>query len=136
MTKQAIDVVTTNDTLPAAFGKVNSMMTELYGDIATVPHTAAFTLNTTTDLAPIVHTNVGATDHRVWTLPTGAGNYIYIAQRVAAYEIRLTPASGQAIGDGGTDKYLALQGRGRVVLQWIGSRWEVIGGDAPYNYEI
>lgn len=132
MPRQSIDVVGTGDTLPGAFTKLNSMTEELYGTVIVNHTTTPVTL--TGDMGK-VHTNRGGSALQVWNLPAGAANLRMIAQRVPAYEIRLEPSGSEIIGDGGAGKYLSIQSRGTVVLEWQTDRWEVLGGSALYNYE-
>lgn len=133
MSRSTIDTSGTGDPLPSAFAKVNTMTAELYYSTL-VDHTGTPVTLTAGDLGK-VHTNRGGSALQIWNLPAGADGYRFCARRIPAYEIRLTPASGQAIADGGANKYLSIQSRGSVYLEWQVDRWEVVGGDAVWNLE-
>jgi hypothetical protein len=111
---------------------INEMTQELY-EYPVVHHAAGFTL-TSGDVST-VHTNRTGSNMQVWQLPAGAEGLWFIAQRVANYEIRLEPNGSQIIGEGGAGKYLSIQSRGRVVIEWMTDQWEVVSDSATYNFE-
>lgn len=111
---------------------INAMMAEIYGDTP-VDHAGDVTL--VSGDAFKVHTNRGAEAIRTWSLPPGSGSLRYTAQRVPAYALRLDPNGSEAIGDGGAGKYLEIRSAGRITVQWMTDRWEIIEDGALYNFE-
>lgn len=112
---------------------INAMTAELF----TYPlanHSSGFTL-TPADVA-VVHTNRTGSAMQVWQLPPGADGLWFIVHRITPYEIRLEPDGSQIIGDGAAGKYLSIQSRGRVVIEWMTDQWEVVSSSATYNYEV
>ena len=81
-------------------------------------------------------TNRTRTALQVYNLPTATVGLHYAINRIANYAVRVVPFSGQNIGDGGTNKYLEITGRGQVDLECLTTgEWEVTGGSSLYSLE-
>lgn len=101
----------------------------------TTNHTATPT-TVTTGQSGTRMTNYGATQVIEFDLPAGAAGLRFSFLRTAAYAIRLDPNGSEIIGDGGAGKYLEVNARGQVNIEWINGQWEVTGGDSLYGFEV
>lgn len=84
-----------------------------------------------------VHTNTGASAWAAWTLWDPAVGERFKVARTEPYDIRLVPATGRAIGNGATNKYLLIKdvyGELELVCRKAG-RFDIAGGSATYCWE-
>lgn len=103
--------------------------------ITTTNHTSTPTTVTTAQSGARL-TNHGATQVIEFDLPAGATGLRYSFLRSAAYAIRLDPNGSEIIGDGDAGKYLEVNARGQVDIEWLNGQWEVVGGDSLYSFEV
>lgn len=80
--------------------------------------------------------STGQVTNIVYTLPAGATGLFYVIHCDSdTYTVNLDPNGSERISYGGANKSLTMLGRGWLVIQWDGGRWEITEDAGFYEIE-